>query len=183
FDILISFNCLHWVKKQQEALDGISAAAVPGAQIVLLLSHKKSLYHQVLDKICSSQKWNQYFLNFDNPRSFFNPKIYKDMVSKSGLYVNELIEEEMTYFFDTKEQLKNFFSAAGSQIKQIPEDRKEEFLNDFANEFLRQANCDEDELIPVRFWCLLVKANKPTVKLEIINDKSSNFSSSATYKP
>src|SRR5262249_49626721 len=51
FDIITSFNCLHWVRDQEAALNGIFKSAVEGAQIALLLSHRKSLYHLVLDKI------------------------------------------------------------------------------------------------------------------------------------
>lgn len=165
FDIVTSFNCLHWVKDQQNALFGIAKSAAYGAQIALLLSHKKSLYHLILDKICSSKKWKDYFIDFINPRSFFDPIDYKEMVVQSGLEVIEMSEEEMTYSFKTKEQLKEFFNAAGSQIKQIPESKKSDFLNDFVEEYLKEAGFSEETLIPVSFWCLQVIATKPNPKL------------------
>lgn len=165
FDIITSFNCLHWVKDQQNALFGIANSAVLGSQIALLLSHKKSMYHLVLDKLCSSSRWKDYFLDFASPRSFFDPNIYKEMLIKAGLQVVDLSEEEMTYIFKSKEQLKNFFSAAGSQIKQIPEQRKIEFLNDFVSEYLEEAKCYQENLIPVSFWCLQVVATKSKPEL------------------
>lgn len=165
FDIITSFNCLHWVKDQQNALFGIAKSAVYGAQIALLLSHKKSLYHLVLDKICSSSKWKDYFIDFTSPRSFFDSIDYKEMVVRSGLEVIEISEEEMTYSFKSKEHLKDFFSAAGSQIKQIPEAKKADFLNDFVDEYLKEASFSEETSIPVSFWCLQVIATKPKPKL------------------
>lgn len=161
FDVITSFNCLHWIKDQQNALSGIAKSAVDGAQIALLLSHKKSAYHLVLDKICFSSKWRDYFIDFINPRSFFSPSDYKTMIIKSGLELVDLSEEEMTYSFKSKEQLKEFFSAAGSQIKQIPENRKPEFLNDFVSEYLKEVGYSKEDLIPVSFWCLQVVATKP----------------------
>lgn len=160
FDIVISFNCLHWIKDQQNALLGIAKSAVDCAQILLLLSHKKSLYHQVLDKLCSSSKWSNYFTNFTSPRLFFELDDYKKMVINSGLEVLEISEEEMTYSFQSKRQLKNFFNAAGAQIKQIPEAKKDEFLNDFAAEYLNELGLSQSELIPLSFWCLQVIAIK-----------------------
>ena len=160
FDFVISFNCLHWVKDQQSALLGIAKSAVGGAQIALLLSHKKSLYHLVLDKICSSNKWSQYFASYTCPRSFFDPYNYKTMLAMAGLEVVEMSEEEMTYSFRSKEQLKDFFSAAGSQVQQIPEVKKSEFLKDFVNEYLKAVNSDETQ-IAVSFWELQVLARKP----------------------
>lgn len=159
FDIITSFNCLHWVQAQEAALAGIAEAATEGAQIVLLLSHRKSTYHLVLDKLCSSDKWRQYFKDFLSPRLFFAADIYKEMVIKSGLNVIEILEEEMTYSFKTKEQLKEFFSAAGTQIKLIPDMRKNSFLDDFATEFIKQSHCHEEN-IPLGFWCLQVVASK-----------------------
>ncbi len=175
FDIITSFNCLHWVKDQEKALTGIAHAASDNAQILLLLSHKKSNYHFVLDTLCSSNKWRQYFTDFVSPRSFFDCQLYKEMVIQSGLNVVNIIEEEMTYSFNKRDQLKDFFSAAGSQIKQIPDNLKDEFLDDFVEEFLRKVDCSEENLIPVSFWCLQVIASKPVYRPSIKTDCNSLF--------
>lgn len=161
FDIITSFNCLHWVNDQQHAIQGIASAAVPGAQIALLLSHRKSLYHLVLDKICSSNKWSVYFKDYISPRSFFEITNYERLLVKAGLNVINVVEEEMTYYFQSPKELKDFFSAAGAQIKLIPIELKEGFLNDFANEFLTQVALNDIDEIPVSFWCLQVVASKP----------------------
>ena len=171
FDIITSFNCLHWVKDQLGALFGISRAAIPGAQIALLLSHKKSLYHLVLDKVCSSIKWKDYFTDFVSPRSFFDPDDYNEMVVRAGLDVVDISEEEMTYSFKSKAQLRDFFNAAGSQIKLIPDAKKPEFLNDFVDEYLSEASFAEESSIPVSFWCLQVIATKPKPKLIQVHEQ------------
>jgi len=163
FDIITSFNCLHWVNDQQAALTGIARAAASGAQIALLLSHRKSTYHFVLEKLCASEPWKQYFINFESPRSFFEVDTYKTMVKNSNLTLLDLSEEEMIYHFESKDQLKEFFNAAGSQIKAIPEDLRKQFLDDFADEFITQLNCNEEDPIPLSFWCLQIVAAKPTI--------------------
>lgn len=161
FDVIVSFNCLHWVSDQKSALIGISKAAVPGAQIAILLSHQKSLYHLVLEEVCSNTKWREYFTNYINPRLFFDSITYAQMLIDSGLEIVELSEEEMVYSFKSKEQLMEFFSAAGSQISQIPQSRKADFLNDFAAGYIAQSKSYETDFIPVGFWCLQVIALKP----------------------
>lgn len=84
------------------------------------------------------------------------------------------------YIFESAEELKDFFNAAGSQIKQIPDELKQDFLNDFVDEFIKKANCDE-EYIPVGFWCLQVIAKKPTLTLSIEREvEISDFSPSPT---
>ncbi|WP_131795826.1 class I SAM-dependent methyltransferase [Fluoribacter gormanii] len=164
FDLVTSFNCLHWIKDQQSALLGIAKSAAYGAQIALLLSHKKSLYHLVLDKICASSNWKNYFFDFVNPRSFFEPCEYKEMIIKSGLEVVKLSEEEMSYSFKSKKHLKDFFSAAGPQIKQIPESKKSKFLNDFVEEYTKESRAQED-MISVSFWYLQIIATKSNYEL------------------
>jgi ubiquinone/menaquinone biosynthesis C-methylase UbiE len=163
FDIITSFNCLHWVKDQQRALDGISRAATSNAKVVLLLSHKKSFYHHALDNICSSDKWCSYFKDYVNPRSFFDIDVYKDMLIQSGLDVTSLVEEDMSYNFDSKESLREFFSSSMANIKQIPQDKKDEFLVDYSEEFLKQLGCNTQHNIPVTFCCLVINASKPAL--------------------
>ncbi|CAM4448721.1 MAG: Trans-aconitate 2-methyltransferase [Legionella sp.] len=170
FDIITSFNCLHWVSEQESAVIGIAKAAVDGAQIALLFSHRKSLYHLVLDKVCASDKWAVFFKDYISPRSFFDVADYKDLLVKSGLKVISIEEEEMTYYYQTPKDLKEFFNAAGSQIKLIPDDLKENFLNDFVNEFLNQVTLNDFDEIPVSFWCLQVVANKPYPTKELIQE-------------
>lgn len=170
FDIITSFNCLHWVNDQESAIFGVAKAAVDGAQIALLLSHRKSLYHLVLDKVCSSNKWASFFTDYISPRSFFDVANYKRLLTKAGLKVVNIEEEEMTYFYQTPKDLKEFFNAAGAQIKLIPEDLKENFLNDFVNEFLNQVGLNDFDEIPVSFWCLQVVASKPYPTKEKSNE-------------
>lgn len=160
FDIVTSFNCLHWIHEQQLVLDGIAKACCKNAQIHLLLSHKKSLYHQILDALMMSDKWKRFFTHFVNPRAFFSLDHYKQMIERSSLKVVNITETERHYFFKTEEKLQDFFSAAGCQIKYIPQELKNEFLNDFSKAFLKQSNLQEGEDIPVGFWCLQILARK-----------------------
>jgi trans-aconitate methyltransferase len=170
FDIVTSFNCLHWVQDQESAIRGIANSAVDGAQIVLLLSHRKSQYHLVLDKLCSSNKWKSYFSNYSSPRSFFDISAYESLLINSGLNVASIIEKEMFYFYKTPNELKEFFSAAGSQIKLIPENFKDDFLNDFVNQFLQQVSLNDNDEIPIAFWCLQVVATKPLINANVCSD-------------
>lgn len=176
YDIVTSFNCLHWVRDQEKAIEGIATAAIEGAQIILLLSHKKSLYHTVLDSLCASDKWKSYFTNYINPRSFFDKSAYNEMLNKSGLKVDSLIEEEMIFYYQNPEEIKDFFRAAGSQIKLIPDNMKEEFLADFMKRYLQSVSFNEYDEIPLSFWCLQVISHKPVMKmLPLETEQASNL--------
>lgn len=160
FDLITSFNALHWVKDQAAALNGIAQAAAPNAGIALLLSHKKSLYHHTLDSVCSNRTWKAYFSDYTNPRSFFEKEAYETLVKNTGLNVVSITEEEMIYHFETRDALIGFFRASMANIKQIPESRKEAFLEDMASTYIAALANQNHHTIPVAFWCLMVRANK-----------------------
>ncbi len=160
FDLITSFNCLHWIKDQEKTLYGIARAAVKNAKIVLLLSHKKSIYHYALDGICGNSKWLPYFKNYVNPRSFFDVDAYKNILVQAGLKDIEISEEELTYNFDSRESLIAFFDSSMANVKQVPIEKKEEFLDDYCNEFLKQLNLKNTNHFPVVFWSLIVKAER-----------------------
>jgi len=175
FDIVTSFNSLHWVKDQASALKGIVAAATPLAQVILLLSHRKSHYHIALDTLSFSSKWAKYFTHYANPRSFFTKEQYQTLLKDSGLEEVSLMENEMTYEFTSIKDLKSFFSSSMVNIKQIPDHMKEYFLEDYCAEFLKQSKCDDLNHIPVSFWCLEVIATKK--KFEYIEECKQQFAS------
>lgn len=164
YDVITSFNCLHWVKDQESALKGIAYAATENAKIILLLSHKKSNYHFALDAVCSNPKWSRYFEGYVNPRSFFECDKYREMLEKAGLEVDSLLEKELTYHYDSLVQFKAFVSSSMANVKQIPEEKKEDFLEDYSKEFLKLLGVEHYGKIPVSFWCLEVFAKKPALE-------------------
>ena len=174
FDVITSFNSLHWVKDQASALRGIANAVVENGKIILLLSHKKSQYHQTLDILCSQEKWSQYFKDYLNPRSFFEVKEYDIFLKDAGLEVESLVEREMIHNFDSVDKLKEFLGSSMANIKQIPLDKKNEFLDDFCKEFFNLLECKDSTNIAVGFWCLEVLASKPAqIKKPVPSDNLS----------
>ncbi|MEO8402374.1 MAG: methyltransferase domain-containing protein [Gammaproteobacteria bacterium] len=159
FDVITSFNSLHWVKDQARALRGIADATVENGKVILLLSHKKSQYHHALDIVCAKDKWKNYFKSYVNPRSFFELKEYETLLKNAGLNVTSLVEREMVHNFESVEKLKAFLGSSMANIKQIPQDQKDEFLDDFCKEFFNLSKNKNLTNIAVGFWCLEVLAN------------------------
>lgn len=158
FDLITSFNCLHWVKDQEKVLNGIVRAAAKNAKVVLLLGHKKSIYHLVLDRVCESIKWRSYFTDYVNPRSFFECEVYNGILIRSGLEIISISEEVLTYNFDSRKKFMGFLNASMANIKQIPENKKEAFLEDYCDEFINEVAFNGGGHIPVSFWSLVVQA-------------------------
>ncbi len=160
FDLITSFNALHWVKDQAAVLSGIAKAARLNATIFLLFSHKKSRYHHTLDELSQASLWQPYFIDYINPRSFYEKDVYTLLVKNAGLDNIDICEEEMVYYFESSTQLKNFFRASMANIKQIPDHLKEAYLSELTDRYLTQLNLSDNTKIPLSFWCLVVKAAK-----------------------
>lgn len=166
FDVITSFNCLHWVKDQESAIMGISNSAKEDAIIAILLSHKKSLIHNIIENVCSSAKWKEYFIGYNNPRSFFELNNYKKLLKNHGLNIINIDEEEMTFSHDSEEKLKEYLISSISQVKQIPKSSQNEFISDISKEFLENSKVNDDGSIPISYWCLNIISNKKSLQNE-----------------
>jgi len=159
FNIITSFNCLHWVKEQEKALNGIFISAKKNAQICLLLSHKRSIYHDVIDIVCASKKWRAFFDDFSSTRTFFSYDEYMSLLLRAKLKVNKLTEITKTFAYNSPEKFEEFFCVASSHSKHLPDNLKSNFFNDFFDVYKSTLNIKNEE-IPVSFWCLQVLAEK-----------------------
>lgn len=160
FDLITSFNSLHWVKDQENAICGIANALVENGKIILLLSHKKSHYHHAIDGVCGGDKWGRYFKDYSNPRSFFELEEYEGILRRSKLKVISLAEREMIYRFDSIVELKEFFSSSMANVKRIPSDLEDEFLSEYCEILFKLMNGKDANNIPLSFWCLEVIATR-----------------------
>lgn len=160
FNLIVSFNALHWMKNQDTVIQGMANSLADNGEILLLFSHKKSAYHYALDKTCSNLRWESYFKSYVNPRVFFDKTTYANILTHAGFKIKNIIEEEMTHYFDSKEKLKGFYRGSLTNLTMLPDELKEIFLSDLANEYLTRLNIQSNEKIPVSFWCLQIEATR-----------------------
>ncbi|HGU7213680.1 TPA: hypothetical protein ACNBBG_003394, partial [Legionella pneumophila] len=124
-------------------------------------SHKKSLYHIVLDQLAASEQWGQYFANYKDPRCYFEKNDYKNLLIDTGLSISNIEEQEMTYYYSSVDELKSFLRASNNQLKYVPENLKELFLKQFVQKYLDGVSLKDNEKgIPLIFNCLQVTGNK-----------------------
>ena len=110
FDVVLSFNALHWVPQQDEALQSIYAAMKPGARAQLRMVCKggrKSLEH-VLEETCFSPRWARYFAQFHKPYVHLTPEAYSEIARRNGLQVVHVQEEDKSWDFKTRSAFEAF---------------------------------------------------------------------------
>ena len=101
FDLVISFNALHWIPEQEQALASIRAAMKPGGMAQLrFVPHgpRKSLEH-VLRETRQSPRWVAHFQNFHRPYLHLAPEEYGALAEKCGLKVQSVHVSDKSWDF------------------------------------------------------------------------------------
>src|SRR5207237_5837185 len=86
FDLVVSFNALHWIPEQQTALGSIRSALVPGgkAQLRLVSKGARKSLENVAEETRRTSRWKAYFQDFEDPYLHLTPEEYAAVAERSG---------------------------------------------------------------------------------------------------
>ncbi|MBM3466106.1 MAG: class I SAM-dependent methyltransferase, partial [Armatimonadetes bacterium] len=132
FDVVISFNALHWVRAQEEALRAIHLALKPGGLALLqMVGHgeRHSLVHAFV-QASRAEPWAQYFQGPEEPYLHASPEAYHALALGAGF---ESADVTMPiYRWDFKAD--RFFAHYGEVTfvewtRHVPEARRDGFVH------------------------------------------------------
>jgi trans-aconitate methyltransferase len=105
FDLVVSFNALHWVLDQQAALSSIRAALKPAGAAILRMVSKgdRTSIEAVFEETRSQPRWANAFVGFRAPFVHFTPDEYRALAARSGLAVREIQVEDRAWDFETRQ--------------------------------------------------------------------------------
>ena len=133
FDLVVSFNALHWVLDQQAALSSIRAALKPGGRALLRMVSKgdRQSIEAIVDETRGEPRWASYFTGFRAPFVHFTPDEYAALAARSGLAVKEIRVEDRAWDFQTRDAFAAW-SRAGfiAWLSKLPEKDWPTFLNE-----------------------------------------------------
>jgi trans-aconitate methyltransferase len=110
FDLIVSFNALHWVPEQGQALASIRAALKSCGQATLRLvplGERKSL-EAVIEDVRSRPRWAGHFTAFVTPYVHFTPDEYRALAERSGFRLLGLTVQDKAWDFKTREAFQSF---------------------------------------------------------------------------
>jgi ubiquinone/menaquinone biosynthesis C-methylase UbiE len=138
FDKIVCFSTLHWILDQEKALRSFKESLKPEGVLLLVLPGKApSNLGDVSQKIASSEKWSQYFINFESKRVYYDPKEYQLLLEKIELQIQSLeITETITEYKDKASLIANVKPLVNF-IDCLPKRLHEEFINDIVDEQIR----------------------------------------------
>jgi trans-aconitate 2-methyltransferase len=138
FDLIVSFNALHWVPEQDAALRSIRAALKPGGRAVLRLvpQGRRECLEDVIEDIRHRPRWAGYFPGFERPYVHFTPEEYRALAERNGLRVLRIRVEDKAWDFKTREAFVAFGRATFVEwTRCLPESEWQAFITDVLNRY------------------------------------------------
>jgi trans-aconitate 2-methyltransferase len=133
FDLVVSFNALHWVLDQRAALASIRAALRPGGRTFLELgpaAERRSL-EQVIEATRGARRWAPHFAEYRAPYVHLSPEHYAGLARDSGLEVERLVTERKEWDFGSREAFVDWARVTFVEwTRMIPEAERDPFITD-----------------------------------------------------
>jgi trans-aconitate 2-methyltransferase len=104
FDLVVSFNALHWIPEQGEALRSIRSALKSDgvAQIRLVPAGQRKSLENVVEETRLSSRWIRYFGKFHYPYLHLTPEEYAALAERCGLHVGRIHTAAKTWDFRSR---------------------------------------------------------------------------------
>jgi trans-aconitate 2-methyltransferase len=138
FDLVVSFNALHWIHEQDLALASIHKSLKPGgtARLRLVPIGARKSIETVLEETRNSPRWSKYFCEFRDPYLRLTEEEYWSLARKSGFRVEHVQTELKTWDFGTRAEFLAFSSVTMVEwTKRMPESLRTLFITDVLDRY------------------------------------------------
>lgn len=155
FDLVVSFNALHWVPEQALALQSIRAGLKPQgrAQLRMVFRGERMSLEDVLQKTCHSERWHGHFTSSRDPYLHLTPEEYSALAEQNGLKVCNLHTADKAWDFKSRAAFAAFGWVTFVEWTQhVPEAEKPEFINDVLDRYSKVAASAPGEENYFRFY-------------------------------
>lgn len=138
FDVVVSFNALHWVPQQDEALAQIASVVCPGGRAVIqvVCAGERTSLEAVAMESTRSPQWARWFDGFEAPFVHVEPQRFREMALAAGFCDAKLAVAEQEWDFGTRERFTSW-SAVGSQAwtDRLPVGERARFVSDVVGHY------------------------------------------------
>lgn len=166
FDVVVSFNALHWVPEQELALSRIAAALNPDGRALLRLVPREQAWsiEYILEEMRSRPRWARYFSGFQPPIAHFTPEQYRHMAEQSGLIVAHIGIEDGRWDFRSRGAFAAFCDATFVEwTRLVPEQDRAVFVADVLDHYRAAACPRPEEANVLKFQQMEVALAKPDI--------------------
>ncbi len=143
FDVLVSFNALHWVPEQTLALQGIRAALKPAGRARLRLVTKGPVtsLEEVVEATRGLPRWATHFEGFADPYLRLTAEQYAALAERAGLRVQNVQTQARAWDFQTHSAFFGFCNAGFNVWTQrLPHAQRGAFIEAVMASYLAAVN-------------------------------------------
>jgi trans-aconitate 2-methyltransferase len=138
FDLVVSFNALHWVPEQDQALLSIRGALNSNgrAQLRLVPTGERKSLENVIEETRLSSRWARYYHDFTDPYLHLTPEQYRALAEENGFRVERIHTEAKAWDFQSHSAFVAFGSVTFVEWSQfLPESERLAFVNDILDRY------------------------------------------------
>jgi trans-aconitate 2-methyltransferase len=155
FDLIVSFNALHWIPDQDAALYSIRDAMKPDGRALLRLvpaGERKSL-ENVVEETRRSAQWTSLFTEFDDPYLHLTAAQYAEVARHNGFRVVSVHTEDKAWDFQSRAAFAAFCSMGlGKWTRRIPPGDTPAFINDVLDRYAVVVDEPPRDVATFRFY-------------------------------
>jgi trans-aconitate 2-methyltransferase len=135
FDLVVSFNALHWIAEREQpiALRRICAALKTNgeAQLRLVARGARKSLENVIEETALSPRWQKYFVGHRDPYLHMSPEEYAALAEQCGLRVIRLAMKDHAWDFGSHSAFAAFGTVTFVEWSQrVPDAERSEFVAD-----------------------------------------------------
>lgn len=142
FDLVVSFNALHWISDQALPLRGIHQALKPEgkAQLRMVIKGERTCIEDVIDETRKSPRWAGYFKDFRDPFMHLTPEQYAALAEQQGFRVISLRTSDKAWDFGSRDGFLSRMKVTMIEwVQRLPEDDRVPFINDALDRYQKIA--------------------------------------------
>ena len=142
FDLVVSFNALHWIPEQALALESIHAAIRPSGlvQLRLVPTAEHQRLEDIIEETRLSPRWVQYFDGFHDPYLHLTPAQYAALAERHGFQLLRTHTSARSWDFRSRAAFEAFGSVTFVEWTQhLPEGARSGFINDVLDRYQKIA--------------------------------------------
>ena len=155
FDLVVSFNALHWIPEQNAALRSIHSALIAGgtAQLRLVPAGARRSLEDVVEETRQASRWNSYFQDFRDPYLHLTREQCAALAEREGFRVLHLSTEDQTWDFGSRAAFAAFCRVGlVAWTDRLPETERTGFINDVLDRYRAVAADDSEEGHTFKFY-------------------------------
>lgn len=145
FDLVTSFNALHWETRWQQALERIHAALRPESRalLVFVCGGERPSIEDVIMELTRQPRWRGHFDDFEAPFVHVDQDEYAQAAAKCGFKIKYFTVSDVPWEFSNRRAFQDWCTAGtAAWTSRLPQADRSEFVSDVISAYSEISGSD-----------------------------------------